>query len=332
MANRSASSDWHASCRPFSDREIELVATFADQAVIAIENVRLFEAEQQRTRELPSRWQQQTATAKMLQRHQSVRRSIYRPVLKAHADGIRSTALRSRTPRAIWRAARRRAWRLPAPVRRLAREFEEFAKNNPIIPPRGVTGRAFLDGKPFTVRRHPGGTGIYRTSAYSFDLANTAACLGVPLLRRTARRSAVRSWPSRRGKAIYRQTNRAAAPPFADQAVIAIENVRLFEAEQQRRSRWNSRRRHRRCCRSSQFSRANCSRFSMPCWIMRRGFARPISAYCSARRRPVSRRRRMHNAPPGFAEHAASGTNIPPRVRRSSGRARGRDAEFHPHF
>jgi signal transduction histidine kinase len=211
---------------PFTDHEIELVTTFADQAVIAIENVRLFEAEQQRTRELTESLQQQSATADVLK---VISRSPFD--LQTVLDTLVESAARlcDADSAAIHRPDGN-SYPYVASYG-YSREYHEYMRERTMIPGRGtVLGRAVTECKPTQVND------VAADPEYTLRegqrLGGFRTVLGIPLLRESApigvivlTRKAVRPFTDKQIEL---------ATTFANQAAIAIENVRLFEAEQQR--------------------------------------------------------------------------------------------------
>src|SRR5499426_2808694 len=207
--------------RPFTDRQIELVSTFADQAAIAIENVRLFDDVQARSRELTESLQQQTATADMLK---VIGRSTFD--LQAVLDTLTESAARlCRADRAAIRLARDGAYHHVASYG-FTPEQKEYMKEHALRPDRGsVTGRVVLQGKAVHVVDTKADAEIRLTVGSGF--ANVRTVLGVPMLREGApagvlilMRSTVEPFTDKQIELVT---------TFADQAAIAIENVRLFD-------------------------------------------------------------------------------------------------------
>jgi GAF domain-containing protein len=210
----------------FSERQIEFVQTFADQAVIAIENVRLFNAVQQRTSELTESLQQQTAIGEVLKTISSSTFDL-QPVL----DTLVQTAARlCNADMAFIMRREGEVYKAGASVG-FSREYAEFLETHPITPDRhSITGRAALERR--TVQVIDVADDPEYTLRESTTLAGQRTALGVPLLRESEPIGVIVI--ARRSVQEFTEKQIELVNTFADQAVIAIENVRLFEQLRQR--------------------------------------------------------------------------------------------------
>jgi PAS domain S-box-containing protein len=207
--------------RPFTDSQIALLETFANQAVIAIENVRLFDAEQQRTRELSESLQQQTATADVLK---IISQSTVE--LETVLDTLVETVMHlCRADQATMFRRRDDKYHLVA-ARGFSAEGEDFVLTHPLTDDRGtLSGRVAAERRPVHI------PDVLQDPEYTYregqKIVGFRTMLGIPLLRE---QTLIGIFSIHRTRVEpFTDKEIELANSFADQAVIAIENARLFE-------------------------------------------------------------------------------------------------------